>query len=212
MRVCQLIGTTKDWHQVRVVRAANELVNRVTARILVGPELCRDEKWLDAAGGYAMAGFAAGALMKLCPRSLKVMVSYLNPACRKAERLVKQGRECIMPVLEKRRQEKKSGSYTPNDDAIDWFESRGGDHYDPVDSQLALATAAVWTSTFVFSTILGDVAANPDIHQRLREEIRQSFSEHGCSKAALQELKLMDSCIHESARLNPQSLGKHPRD
>lgn len=111
-------------------------------------------------------------------------------------------------MLAKRRLEKEAGTYVPQDDAIDWMEDSAPKKYDPLDVQISLSAAAIINTTQLLGTVLSHIAANPYIHEPLRQEIRQNLQETGMTKATLQNLKLMDSCIRESARVNPLSLGK----
>lgn len=87
-----------------------------------------------------------------------------------------------------------------------WFErvsSKDGRQYVPELAQLNLSTAAIHNTSDLVTQVLLDLAEHPDMIPPLREEIASVLGEEGWTKAGLQRLKLLDSCIRETQRLKP---------
>lgn len=80
-------------------------------------------------------------------------------------------------------------------DAVAWTHDSTG--IEAGDIQLALALAAMLTTSELFRQILIDVAAHPDIINPLRNENSQQLSEHGLTVSATQGMVLLDSVMKE---------------
>ncbi|KAK2594258.1 hypothetical protein QQS21_008037 [Conoideocrella luteorostrata] len=197
-----------EWHTLTTRDMVLHLVARVSSRVFLGSELCRNEQWLRVTREYTVASFSSAEQMRLWPAPLRRIASYFHPGCRHAASLLKEARQCMEPVLERRKRERASGNYIPYNDAIEWFEAAAanGDEYDPVFAQLILSAAAIHTTTDLLCQVIGDLAQNPEFIEPLRQESIQSLSEGGWKKTTLYNMKLMDSCIKESQRMKPVSL------
>lgn len=115
----------------------------------------------------------------------------------------------MWPIIEERRLERASGNTALYNDAIEWFEAAAnGRDYDPVLLQLILSVAAIHTTTDLLCQTLLDISQNPNIVQPLREEIARCLEDGGWTKTTLYNMKLLDSCIKESQRMKPLSMGK----
>ena len=80
---------------------------------------------------------------------------------------------------------------------------------DPSREQVGLALAAIHTTSNLITNVVYDLAAYPEYIEPLREEIKAVLAEDGSlMKTSLLKLKLMDSVIKESQRINPVSIGK----
>ncbi|GAB0134067.1 hypothetical protein EsDP_00002452 [Epichloe bromicola] len=211
LAISDVLTEAKDWHTVNLRDAVLRLIARVSSRIFLGEELCRNEKWLTVTSEYTLAAFDSAEKMRVYPRPIRGLISRFHPGCRRAASLIRDARACMAPVLERRRREKASGNYVPYNDVIEWFEmAANGQQYDPVLVQLVLSAAAIHTSTDLLSQTIGDLAQNQDFIDPLRKEIMQCLSDGGWKKTTLYQMKLLDSCVKESQRMKPISLlGMH---
>jgi cytochrome P450 len=126
---------------------------------------------------------------------------------------MQKAREEIQPVIQERMRLKAEakGEQAPKfNDAISWFEDAASTtSFDPLVVQLSLSTAAIHTTTDLLSQTLADIMMHPQIIEPLRKEIISVLSEdEGLKTISLGKLKLLDSCIKESQRLKPLSMGK----
>ena len=129
---------------------------------------------------------------------------------------MQKAREAIQPVIQERMRlkVKATGEQAPKfNDAISWFEdAANAASFDPQIVQLSLSTVAVHTTTDLLSQTLADIVMHPQIIEPLRKEIISVLSEdEGLKTTSLGKMKLLDSCIKESQRLKPLSMGKETK-
>lgn len=84
-----------------------------------------------------------------------------------------------------------------------------GRPYRPEHMQISLSTAAIHTTSDLFSQLILDIAGHPEIFAPLREEIRDVLGREGWAKTSLYNLKLLDSCIRETQRKKPITISKY---
>lgn len=178
----------------------------------MGEELCRDKDWTRASSEYTMLAFALTTYVRQWPGWLRPYIHWFLPPCWELRNKLNEARRCLEPHLERRNAIKQEalaqGNPCPFDDSIEWF-GREYDKHDPATEQIAISIVAYHTTSDLLSETLVNLCRYPDTFKALREEIVTVLSEEGgLTKAALYNLKLMDSVIKESQRLRPILLGK----
>ena len=129
------------------------LIARISSRVFLGQEICRNEAWLKITREYTVNVFRAAYDLRMWPTPIQSIAHWFLPSCRTARAQVSEARRIIGTVLEKRRKLRldcqRQGKTLPQfDDAIDWFEQNAkGDPYDPSIAQLSLSVAAIHTTT-----------------------------------------------------------------
>ncbi|KAG5984138.1 hypothetical protein E4U55_005937 [Claviceps digitariae] len=207
-----------DWHEVVAKEANLQLMARVTSRVFLGMEMCRNPQWIRITTTYAVVAFKAVEELRLWPSWLRPLVQWFLPNCTAARALVRDARNLIHPLLEKRRAEKadaaRKGEKFDCNDAIEWLEQTAQDKkvtYDPACAQLSLSVAALHSTTDFFTQVMLDIACNPELIEPLRKEIISVLGVSGWSKHSLYKLKLMDSVLKESQRLKPIAIASMRR-
>lgn len=192
-----------------------QVMARVTSRIFLGEELCRDPDWLRITSTYSVVAFRAVEELRLWPSWLRPIVRGFLPNCTAACRLVQEAREIIGPVLSKRQLAKETaaarGEEAEFNDAISWLEDLAQENsieYDPAAAQLSLSTAALHSTTDFFTQVTFDIAKDQALADALRTEIIAVLGKGTWNKNSLYNLKLMDSVLKESQRLKPIAIGK----
>jgi hypothetical protein len=72
---------------------------------------------------------------------------------------------------------------------------------------LVLMLESVGTTSMTAVCTISDLCAHPEMVQPLREDVIRVLQEHKCwNKAALYQMKLLDSFLKESALMHPISL------
>ncbi|KAF2186179.1 cytochrome P450 [Zopfia rhizophila CBS 207.26] len=202
-------GLEKDWHSIILKNCVLQLVARLSSRIFLGEELCRDPAWLRITVDYTVNAFAAAEDLRLWHPLFRPFVHWFLPRCRLLRAQVKEARNAITMLLEKRQAMKatllrQNKEATEFNDAIEWFQVLAkGRKYDPVNVQLGLSLAAIHTTSDLITQVLLDLAQHPEFVEPLRKEIINVLSEGGWKKTSLYSLKLLDSVIKESQRLKP---------
>lgn len=203
-----------DWHDIALYPSIQRVIARVSCKVFLGDELCRNEDWFRVTTNYAGHIIRAAEGLRLWPRILRPIVAMFLESTRTLQREVQATRDIMMPILEKRRKDKAAAanegiSLKPNDDAMQWMEDiANGRPYDPAVMQLALATAAILTTTDFLTQAVFDLVGKEGLISELRGEMVNVLREDGMKKTAMYKLQLLDSCLKESQRLKPIALGK----
>ncbi|TDZ14777.1 Cytochrome P450 monooygenase 1 [Colletotrichum orbiculare MAFF 240422] len=207
----KVFSRNTEWHDIMLKQDVLQLIARVASRQFAGEELCRNEDWLRVSVDYTRDIFIASVVLRMMPPLLRPALHWILPPCRAIRREMLQARKIIKAVLERRRAEQTalagSGEKKVYDDVLEWSEqrSRGGEH-DPAATLIALSILALHTTTDLICRVLLDLSERPGLVDELRREMVRCLSENGWSKKALHDMKLLDSVIKESLRMDPGDL------
>ncbi|KAI1377071.1 cytochrome P450 [Hypoxylon crocopeplum] len=213
----RVIGDSPKWNEVNIVSTNLNLVARLSSRVFLGPEICRNDAWLHITTQYTVDSFKAAYKLRLYPASFRRIVNWFLPETRVARAHLVKARSIIQPVLDKRSEEKRAaaekGLPMPHyDDAIAWAEEESKKQkYEPAMYQLGLSNAAIHTTTDLLSQTIINLLSNPELIKALREEVIGVLREQGWTKLSLFNLKLMDSVIKETQRMKPIQLATMTR-
>ncbi|RSL68870.1 hypothetical protein CEP53_002406 [Fusarium sp. AF-6] len=208
-----LLTNDKEFHTMNLQETILKLVARISSRVFLGTELCRDEVWLRITREHTVTAFKAVEELRMWPKISRKVVHWFLPGCRELRAQVLEAQQIITATLESRRKQKaellaQGEEPLKCNDAIEWFEqtSKGTVPYDPTAVQLVLSVAAIHTTTDLICQVLIKLAQNQDIIKPLRTEITSVLQEEGWSKISLFKMKLLDSVIKESQRMKPIQL------
>jgi cytochrome P450 len=154
--------------------------------------------------------------MSLVPSAFKFLIPWFSNDAQAVSRKLNDARAILNAILEERRQikgeAKRMGKTAPKfDDMLEWLEEESqGDRYDPATYQMLLSFAAIHTSSDLLSDTMVRLANEPHLISEIREEIVQVISTEGLTKAALSNLKLMDSALKETQRIKPGAFREYP--
>ena len=143
----------EDWTSVHIYMKLVNAVAKVSGRVFVGPTLCRDKDYLDAAVNYTLDIVGA-------QRKIQDMRPWLRPflaprlkEVRTIDSRKEKARKLIAPIVQARREaEKNDPRYKKPEDMMQWLMDRysasGNDSIDTLaQSQLGLIFAAIHTTT-----------------------------------------------------------------
>jgi hypothetical protein len=207
-------GEDKSWKTINWEDGTTGVISRAAASIFVGPELAADPEWQRVSRAYVLDYFGAVGEMHLWPSWLRWLVVWYLPgpaACRAG---LKRAREMVNKVVQKRRQGEKEAKLKGEEppayyDALAWtLESPLGNEFEPADVQLALAMAALFTTSELFRQILIEIARRPEVVEHLRREIEDAAPDHDFTATSLVKMQLLDSFMKETQRQIP-SQGKY---
>jgi cytochrome P450 len=196
------------WHAAVPMRETLlRLVARVSSRVFLGEEICRNEAWLRVTRDYTVDAFRAAEELRLWPAPLRPLVHWFLPLCRRARGEVREARRIIGEVLEERRLQKLRGEKVEYEDAIEWFEREAqGRDYEAAVAQLIISVAAIHTTTELTTQVMTDLVQHPDVLDEVRQEMVRVLLDGGWTKTSLYSMKLLDSVIKESLRLKPTGI------
>lgn len=158
---------------------------------------------------YVVDCFIAAERLRIFPKPFRRIVHWFLPESRRVRSHVAEARSIIQPVIDARAREKRTaaeqGRPLPTyDDAIQWGEEESAkSKYDPAIYQLALAGAAIHTTTDLVTQVILNILPRPDVVVALRAEMIDVLGREGWAKTSLYNLKLMDSVMKETQRLKP---------
>ncbi|EFQ34658.1 cytochrome P450 [Colletotrichum graminicola M1.001] len=203
-----VLTDSTDWHQITPRDDIIRIVSRLSSRVFMGEEICRDEEWVRVSGFYSGAAFVVGWGLSQWPRWARPIVHWFLPSCWYVRRLLAECRSTLKPHLERRNARKAAalarGEKDPIfDDSIEWFEKECTANYDPVREQITMSLVAIHTTSELLQQTMLDLASHPELFQPLREELVRVLSAEGLTTTAFHNLKLMDSVIKESQRMKP---------
>jgi cytochrome P450 len=198
-----------EWQEIILGQTILNIVSRLSSRVFLGSEICRNEAWLEITVMYVVDCFVAAERLRIVPKPLRRIVHWFLPECQRVRSHVAKARSIIQPVIDARAREKRTaaeqGRPIPTyDDAIQWGEEESAkSKYDPAIYQLALAGAAIHTTTDLVTQVILNILPRPDLVAALRAEMIDVLGREGWAKTSLYNLKLMDSVMKETQRLKP---------
>ncbi|KAJ3537712.1 hypothetical protein NM208_g6196 [Fusarium decemcellulare] len=204
-----IFGESRDWQKTLAYDSLLDLIARLSSRVFLGDEICRNEDWLKVTKNYTVISFASAAKLNVAPAPLRPLMNWFDPSCKEVRANLNQARRIISPVIEKRRQLKAkamaAGQPVPTfNDAIDWAETEcQGKPYDAAVFQLTLSFVAIHTSTDLLYNTMMYLVKRPEFIDALRQEIIGVLRAEGWKKTALYNMKLVDSALKEAQRLLP---------
>ncbi|KAH6639959.1 trichothecene C-8 hydroxylase [Truncatella angustata] len=213
----ELLTDNLEWHTVALKSTILQLVARISSKVFLGDQLCRNQKWLDISVGYTTNVFAAAEELRLWPRPLRNIVHWFLPRCRVARKQVKEARNIVQPLVESRNRENAERLAAGKEpvlynDAIQWCEDNAkGSDFDAPIMQLMMSVVAIHTTTDLLCQVMLDLAEHHSIVEPLRNEVRTILQEGGWKKTSLYNMKLLDSVVKESQRLKPITIASMRR-
>ncbi|KIX06641.1 uncharacterized protein Z518_04617 [Rhinocladiella mackenziei CBS 650.93] len=203
----ELAGDSEEWHEFHVWSNVLQLVARVSAITFIGPELCRDKNWIDLSVNYAVEAFDCVRALRTWPKILRPIVHWFLPQLQRLRQRHRKARQIIEGEWNRRQRlaQADPDAKVTYSDGMQWLhETAKGRPYNRTDSQLTMAFAAIHTTSDLITKAIFDIAANPEIIEPLREEMKQCLA-NGFTKTALYTMKLLDSVLKESQRMSPSS-------
>ena len=214
--VHDLFGDDVQWHETLLKQKIAGLVARLSSRVFLGKDLCRDPHWLDIAKNYTVDTFVATRLLRKIPALVRPAAHWVLPSSRKVRKDYRDAQKLISAEVEKRKDRAQkaleAGQKPPKTaDTIGWMYEIAQERQEDLDyvaAQMSLILAALYFTTEAITQAMLDICAHPEIIQPLREEAIKTIGDEGWSKTALYKLRLMDSFLKESQRVHPPNLRK----
>ncbi|KAF9870929.1 cytochrome p450 [Colletotrichum karsti] len=200
--VAESLPQSKDWKQTKFIMASTNIAARLSALVFLGERLCHRQDWIDTSIRFTVVMMRSQAALRAWPVFMRRIVCYFLPELIYLRQLIRQARDIIEPELAYRRASR--AEVVKPQDSLSWLDDvRQGRPFDVVSGQLFLTVAAIHTTSTVLTATMYDLISNPAYIGLLREEIVRVYNEDGgWKKTSLYKLKLMDSCMKESQRLN----------
>lgn len=141
-----------EWEEVDINQKLLRIVAIVSGRIFVGPELCRNETYIDSAINYTIDVMVAVYMIGLVPVWLRPFLAPRLPFVRKLDKRIQEADNFLRPVVKERRTAMQDPSLASPDDMLQWIinsEIKRGNVDDKAVAklQLSVSMAAIHTTT-----------------------------------------------------------------
>jgi hypothetical protein len=73
------------------------LISRISSRVFLGEELCRNEAWLRVTKDWTVQSFEAANLMTVCPDASKFLMPRLSKKCKDVLAIYNEARGILEP-------------------------------------------------------------------------------------------------------------------
>jgi hypothetical protein len=209
-----IFGDEDGWQTRLVKEDIADMVARLTSRVFLGSEICRNKEWLEVAKNYAMDSFVAQNHLRMCPAPLRPLLHWIIPSCARLRKGVRNARRLIDPEVQARRKRAeeaiRAGQKPPKEaDAIGWMvEVAGGKKIDHVGNQLSLSILAIFSTSETLTRGIVQLCETPKAVESLREEIIRVLQTEGWSKVTVGKMRLLDSFLKEVQRTRCLDLSK----
>lgn len=203
------VPKAKDWTPIRINELTVAVVARVSARVFVGPELCRNPEWLYLSIHFTKNLGWTRNILRLFPVLVRPIAARLMPSYWRIYKNLAAAQRLLGPIIAKRHSSAKNDpNYEKPDDFLQWMmDDARPDEAHPNDiahRQLLVSLAAIHTTSMSVSHFIYDLCAYPQYLEPLREEIIATLREDGgFKKTTLNKMRKLDSFLKESQRLNP---------
>ncbi|KAK0202999.1 cytochrome P450 [Desarmillaria ectypa] len=182
------IPMTEDWIEIPAYETILQIVCRASNRMFVGLPLCRNRDYIKLNINYTIEIFAFDRLIRLLPKVLKTIVSFVFTPRRRA--MAKAERFLGETIRERLHQETVHGKDWPGkpNDLVSWLidMTHGDENRRTVKNissrVITLNTAAIHTTSMTFTTALYALATHPEY-------------------AAMGKMNQLDSFLKEAQRL-----------
>ncbi|EFQ30219.1 cytochrome P450 [Colletotrichum graminicola] len=205
----ELPQTTK-WTEVNIHDKLLRIVAMVSGRVFIGPELCRNEDYIDASIHYTTDLMRAVVAIGKIPAFLRPFLASRLPETRKLYKRMDAADAVFRPIITARRESATKENYQPPDDLLQWI-INAQTKIGPISDrelamcQLTASFAAIHTTTMTATNAMYWLAAKPELAPLLREDVQQALLESGgiFTSGAMQNMKKLDSFLKECMRYCP---------
>jgi len=212
-------GKTGEWKEIAVYDSLLDVVGRISNRVLVGKQLCRNPKYLRSSTTFARGVVITAGLMNLTPSFLRPVVCPLIMAYDNFH--YRNILKFISPIVKARQSQFRPGlnykkpDYSRHNDYIQWALHDAYSHNDPAEREVEMITkrltvlsfAAIQSSVITITNLLFDIASSPsagEIQATLRSEVGKVVGPKTTgvwTRANLAKMTYIDSALRESMRL-----------
>ncbi|KAI1934180.1 hypothetical protein LOZ65_000093 [Ophidiomyces ophidiicola] len=206
------LGAAKDFKAYNALQICSTLMHRVTSRVLIGEELCRNEEYIKSSLKFSESVFMNGVMLSSIPLGpLRKFFSWVGSYGHRNN--MQKVMNLLIPVIEHRLQDMKEN---PDDsrpvDAVQWtIELASPSGKERTARRLAQQVLQnLWAGSGapggMLTQMIYQVLDCPEYLTPMREEIQSAVTEHGWTDKMLNNIPLVDSFLRETNRLHPNGV------
>jgi hypothetical protein len=215
-----VIGGCSDWKEFKLFPAVTKMIAMTNACSLMGREVGRSERWVKLVSKFPFEVMVGTFVISPVPRVLQSLFAPLIflPAIITKWRMKWVIRGVIKSDMKEflDAKDKKSLLKLTEEGKVP-FTAALMTRYKPEEATLSqllqdyvtVSFESTPSSTAALYLILMELAAQPELIDTLRQELREVMVDGKLPKTHLAELRKMDSVMRESSRTNPFSLREY---
>lgn len=195
-------------------------IARISTRVFLGKELCRQDDWLTITTNMNFAAQPAITELRSWNPYVAVVAKYFLSSYRKMHNARLEALAFMKKVVDARLKQMadEGAAYERPKDTLQWSIDQGVPYHDIAEFQIGLVGVANSTTGATLTHMLFDLALYPEVADALRTEIEDVIGDGMVGvKSQLEQLKLLESFMKESQRMSPLGYGmshppiRHPR-
>ncbi|KAI9696624.1 MAG: hypothetical protein M1820_008073 [Bogoriella megaspora] len=205
------LGESTDWKPLNLFSICPDMVARLSSRVFLGPVVARDQEWLRIAVGYTVSLMKGARALRTWPKFSRPFVHHFLPECRELRAQRSVARRIVNEEIQRRRADweervKNGKQVSKTADSLGWMQEMSqGKPFDLAGAQLGLTFAAIHTTSDLVTKVMYNLCIHPEYMAPLREEMISVLRKEGWKKTSLYQMKLLDSTLNETQRLNGSS-------
>ncbi|KAI1874888.1 uncharacterized protein JN550_002317 [Neoarthrinium moseri] len=199
-----------EWMAVDITAIFVRIISRISARVFLGPEDCRNEEWLETTAQYTENLFLTGMILRVFPRFLRPLVAALLPSHRGLLKNVAAARQIIGDIVHARNISDAQNGFLheKRSDVLQWMmEAARGEETETGNlsqRMLILSLSSIHTTALTMTQALYDLCDNAQYFEPLRQELTEVLlRDGGWQKTTLNRFYKLDSLLKESQRFCP---------
>ncbi|KAH3973952.1 hypothetical protein HBH64_162160 [Parastagonospora nodorum] len=202
-----------DWTEFQPYQVLAKISARISARALVGPELCRNKTWLDVSVNYTECLFRTIVVLRMFPTWMHSSLRYALPSFWGGKNYLYAGKALLRPVIEELIQKNNDGLWSPQTteqdmNVLSWLADTAKGHDRDADTlahvEILLALASVHTTLLRMVNVLYDLTADSQCAREIESEIADMQAHQPTwTPASYDKLGKLDSVLRESQRMSP---------
>ncbi|KAJ4212369.1 hypothetical protein NW759_011757 [Fusarium solani] len=203
LAIDQYIGSPPEYTPIALYQAIALTIGRISNRIYVGTEFCRNEEFLQNAADYAQSVVISAEVLRIFPDWIKPILVQFLPVMKHR----RNGYKFLRRYIEDRLEGKLDENGNKPEDLIQWLV----DAAPPVERNgpmiaervMALNVASIHTTTMTVTAALYTLAAQHEKYlEPLRREVIENLEDGELTYGTLQRLPKLESFLRESGRFN----------
>ncbi|KAK2016757.1 cytochrome P450 [Colletotrichum eremochloae] len=209
---------SSEWTEVKIMDKLMRIIAMASGRVFVGPELCRNEDYIDSAINYTVDILKAIRKVSTIPPWIRPLLAPRRPEVRRVHQRIAKAVDFLKPIVKSRREASEDPDYQKPDDMLQWMieaQENSGDKDDKklARYQLGISFAAIHTTSLTATNTLYTLAAMPEFVPVLREDVQQALAgANGVfTSSAMQNMKKLDSFIKECMRYHTMGFSSFQR-
>ncbi|GKT48263.1 cytochrome P450 monooxygenase ATR2 [Colletotrichum spaethianum] len=196
-----------EWTEVKILDKLMRIVGMVSGRVFIGPELCRNDTYLEASVNYTVDFMSAVRKVASIPPYLRPILASRTSEVKRVRKRIAEAGTFLNPVVTARREAAANPDYQKPDDVLQWLlesQEKFGQKDDTylAKCELSLSFAAIHTTSTTTTNALYTLSAMPEFVAVLREDVQQALAETNgvFTSIAMQNMKKLDSFLKECMR------------